>query len=59
MGAGDAASLLTPSGAGYPDPVKNFEKLAGKANPPLRRGADVRRDYLARFPFEPLAAFGV
>ena len=46
-GAGSAAALLTQCGAGYTDPVKKIENLAGKANSPLRRGTDVLRDLLA------------
>ena len=59
LGAGGAPVLLTWCGARYVYPYKKFEKLAGKANPPLRRGRTVRRDYLARIALEPLVAFGV
>ena len=59
LGAGGALVLMTPCGARCPCPHKTFENLAGKANPPLRRGRTVRRHYLARMEFEPLVAFGV
>ena len=34
MDAGGAPSLLTSSGASYPHPIKNFEKLASKDDSP-------------------------